>query len=356
MDIQELKTISIIMAFIVLAGGITILAVHKKHLAVVTTSSTVTKTIDQIHAPVDTASASSLTTILSNMSQSTPEKTSLTQSETLISGMKMTFDEEFNTLSLYRDSEGNVTCNPGGKGIWQTVYDFCSRTIPTNDEAEIYIDQNFLDYMNSTVKVPSPTKTPFSINNGVLTISANPSDSIIQSAAGPWAKYTSGLLTTQFSFSQTYGYFEMRAKLPAGKGLWPAFWLLPVDKSWPPEIDALEAFGGTNAKGEGATDTIHYASHTIVTNDSCGAWSNVGVDVTEGFHIYGVDWEPTGITYYFDGKPYAKCPANPEADKPFYILINLAVGGTGSWPGTPTSSNVWPAQMQVDYVRAYQKK
>jgi beta-glucanase (GH16 family) len=78
--------------------------------------------------------------------------------------------------------------------------------------------------------------------------------------------------------------------------------------------------------------------------------------VTAGFHTYGVDWEPDGITYYFDGTPYASCPPNPAADKPFYILINLAVGGVGSWPGVPTASTTWPAELKIDYVRAYQKK
>lgn len=272
-----------------------------------------------------------------------------------LSGMKLTFDEEFNTLSLYT-LNGNTACGPGGTGIWQTVLYFCSRTITSNNEAEIYTDPTFLNYYQKKSTTTLTSVDPFSINDGILTIKAAPIDPTIRAAVGPWAKYTSGFLSTEYSFSQTYGYFEMRAELPSGAGLWPAFWLLPVDKSWPPEIDALETFGAKNpANGQGGSTLIHYASHTTNTLQSCGAWYNVGVDVTQGFHTYGVDWEPTGITYYFDGKPYVTCPPNPQANKPFYILVNLAVGGPGSWPGTPNASNTWAAEMKIDYIRAYQK-
>ena len=208
--------------------------------------------------------------------------------------------------------------------------------------------------MNSKLTVKSATKIPFSVQNGVLTITASFSDSIIQKSVGSWAKYTSGLLTTQFSFSQQYGYFEMRAKMPKGKGLWPAFWLLPIDKSWPPEIDVMEAFGGKNSKGEGGVRAIHYATHSKDKTKSCGEWKDVNVDMTQNFHTYGVNWQPDGITYFFDGEPHATCNPNFEANQLFYILVNLAVGGEGSWPGVPSIDSVWPAYMSVDYIRGYE--
>jgi beta-glucanase (GH16 family) len=281
-----------------------------------------------------------------------------TPSEKLVSGMKMTFDDEFNTFNPYLDAKGNVTCTGNGTGTWQTVYYNCSRTNASNDEAEEYIDPNFISYFNTTSSPSAPTsaKDPFSVSNGVLSIEAAPSDPPLLDVLGPTAQYTSGIITTQYSFAQTYGYFEMRAELPAGKGLWPAFWLLPVDTSWPPEIDAVEAFGATTTSGEGGVTMIHYASHTPPNNQTCGNWYNTGVNVTAGFHTYGVDWEPNGITYYFDGKPYATCPANASANKPFYMLIDLAVGGSTSWPGSPDASNTWPAYLRIDYVRAYQTK
>lgn len=279
----------------------------------------------------------------------------MTSSNTLTSKMKLTFDEEFNSFSRYLDAKGNISCQAGGIGRWQTVYHFCSRTIASNEENEVYIDQNFLDYLNSRSSASTTAQSPFTLEDGILRIEAKPSDNVILSSVGPWAKYTSGLITTQFSFSQEYGYFEMRAKLPKGKGVWPAFWLLPIDKSWPPEVDALEAFGDPSSKNEGGRTLIHYASHSTTKSESCEKWYDAGTDVTESFHVYGVDVEPTGITYYFDGKPYAKCAANSGTNQPFYILINVAVGGTGSWPGTPSSLNKWPAYMYIDYVRAYKK-
>lgn len=275
----------------------------------------------------------------------------------LMKEMKLTFNEDFNTFSRYTDGKGNISCFPGGTGIWQTVYHFCSRTIFGNHEAQLYIDDTFLDYLRNQSKATVTTQSPFSINDGVLTIEAKPIEPVIAKAVGDWwAKYTSGLITTQFSFSQTYGYFEMRAKLPKGKGLWPAFWLLPIDKSWPPEIDVMEAFGDKNDRGDGPNTMIHYATHAVDKTQSCGDWYDVGVDITKDFHTYGVLWEPTKMTYYFDGKPYASCPSNKESNQPFYMLVNLAVGSDKAWPTAPNAENVWPAYMNVDYVRAYQYK
>ena len=270
------------------------------------------------------------------------------------SEMKLTFSEEFNTFSRYLDENGNVTCKSGGSGIWQTVYNFCYRTQPNNGEQEVYIDPGFIAFLKNQSATTSEIDpdNPFAIKDGVLSIKAAPSSPEVLKAVGSWAKYTSGLITTQFSFSQTYGYFEARVKLPPGKGLWPAFWLLPIDETWPPEVDAMEVFGDTGVTGEGGRTLIHYASHGVNKKDSCGEWYDLGTDLTSGFHTYGVDIEIDKITYYFDGKPYASCPGNPDTNKPFYMLLNLAVGG---WPGSPDVNTPWPSYMYIDYVRAYQK-
>ena len=292
------------------------------------------------------------TTPLPSVSDRTTD--SRVTSASVLSNMHLTFADEFTSFSRYTDSKGNITCEPGGVGTWQTVYHFCSRTIPSNFEAEIYIDQNFLDYLAQSTGNTTAATSPFTISNSILNIEAKPADAVITKAAGAWAKYTSGLITTQFSFAQQYGYFEMRAQMPAGSGLWPAFWLLPVDKSWPPEIDVMEAFGGKNSNHEGGVTSIHYASHTVKKGGLCGDWHDVGVDITKGFHTYGVNWQPDTITYFFDGVAYATCPGNGDANQPFYLLVNLAVGSSASWPGSPSAATPWPAVMQVDYVRAYQ--
>lgn len=268
--------------------------------------------------------------------------------------MKMTFHDEFNALSRYLDANGNVSCASGGKGTWQTVYNFCSRTQFGNNEEQVYTDPGFLAYLKKESATSSEVDpdNPFSVSRGVLAIKAAPSSLAVQKAAGSWAKYTSGLITTQFSFTQTYGYFEARMKVPAGAGLWPAFWLLPIDETWPPEIDAMETFGDVGVTGEGGRSKIHYASHALTKDASCGVWYDAGVDLTSDFHVYGVNVEQDVITYYLDRKPYAVCQANPDAHKPFYMLLNLAVGG---WPGSPTAQTKWPAYLYIDYVRAYQK-
>ncbi len=235
-----------------------------------------------------------------------------------LSGYKLTFDDEFNQFNRY---DGNT-------GRWKTWYYFGGRSLPSNGELEYYSD--------ASVGV-----NPFSIHNGVLDITAAPS-------ADPWQTgglpYTSGLITTEPSFSQTYGYFEMRAKLPAGKGLWPAFWLLPVDKSWPPEIDALEAFG--NQPGR-----YHYGAISNDPSSSLGDWVPVTADITQGYHRYGVMWTPTTLTYYFDGQQVAQAATPADLHKPMYMLANLAVGG--NWPGAPDGSTPFPAHMNIDYIRAY---
>lgn len=353
--------VSIFVSLLVLAGimlfynaqnGTSIVskpAIHSPTTLGATTSTPAAATTAATQNAQQVAPASS--TVVSN---ATPPQPALTS---LLLHMHLTFADEFNSFSPYADAKGNSTCYSGGSGTWQTVYAFCSRTNHGNAEAEIYTDPSFFAYLKkeTLAEAAKDPGIPFSVSDGVLQIKAAPSEQQVQTGAGAWAKYTSGLITTQYSFTQTYGYFEMRAKFPVGAGLWPAFWLLPADKSWPPEVDVVEAFGAPNAKGEGGTHFIHYASHAPGKGTSCGEWYDTGVDLTGDFHTYGVDFESTGITYYFDGVAYATCPPNPAGGKPFYMLVNLAVGGPGSWPGVPNASTSWPAYISVDYVRAYQK-
>jgi beta-glucanase (GH16 family) len=246
-----------------------------------------------------------------------------------LTGYKLTFDDEFNSFNW--NSNGQP-----GNGTWQTNFYFGGRSLPSNGEQETYSD-------------PSTGTNPFSITpsgdiagHSQLDIQANP-------AAG--GGYTSGLITTEPSFSQTYGYFDMRAELPAGKGLWPAFWMLPTDKSWPPEIDALEAFGGPNASGEGGTNQAHVGVISSDGSQNNGGWQTVNGDITTGYHDYGVMWDPQHITYYIDGQQVFQTATPTDANKPMYMLANLAVGG--NWPGSPDGSNTWPADMKIDYIHAY---
>ena len=174
-------------------------------------------------------------------------------------------------------------------------------------------------------------------------------------------------------FSQTYGRFEAKMKLPAGEGcqgLWPAFWLLPVDNyygEWPlsGEIDIMEARGREGNKADG---TIHFG-RPWPNDGSAGdsyVWEDDALAITN-YHIYSVDWTPTymsfqvdGVEYYRTENWYSQDDGNPQKfafpapfDQEFYIVLNMAVGGTYDGNLNPSSSAL-PAEMKVDYVRVYE--
>jgi beta-glucanase (GH16 family) len=133
--------------------------------------------------------------------------------------------------------------------------------------------------------------------------------------------------------------------------MWPAFWLLPADGTWPPEIDALEWQGGTPTIDYA---TIHWGVERHGHHPSSGTAYDTGIDLSEGFHTYGLDWQADAVTWYFDGKiikTFTK--VNDIPHKPMYILVDLAVGG---WISFPDSSTHFPATMLVDYVRVWPHK
>ena len=142
---------------------------------------------------------------------------------------RQTFSEDFNSFNQWNGTTGLDT-RPGWAQWPQYDPGF---TMSGNGEQEWFVQPNY---------APTASANPFSVQNGVLTISAKPTDPSIAQYVGNQA-YTSGFIDTYHEFSQTYGYFEMRAQLPAGQGLWPSFWLLPEDNSWPPELDAMEMLG-----------------------------------------------------------------------------------------------------------------
>ena len=231
----------------------------------------------------------------------------------------LTFRDDFDHLDVSR-----LDASP-----WTARFPWGGHYIPGSKEEQFYVE-------------PSFGISPFSIEQGVLTITAD--------RAGPeiapriqGRQYTSGVLTNYPSFSQLYGYFEMRAKLPPGRGLWPTFWLLPTDLSWPPEIDVVETVGDPTK----LYATVHYGK----TDHHVGFPVQVP-DTTTDFHTYGTLWTPNYIAWYFDQQRIAvtATPADMHQKK-MYLLINLAIGGT--WAGSPTSQTPFPARLQIGYIRAY---
>ena len=175
--------------------------------------------------------------------------------------------------------------------------------------------------------------------------------------------FTSGRIKTLGKFTQTYGRFEARIKVPFGQGIWPAFWMLGEDIAqvdWPNcgEIDIMENIGKEPAIVHG---TIHGPGYS-----GAGGIGNLyalpqGQRFADEFHVFAVEWEPHAIRFYVDDNLYAtRTPAElPPGkkwvyDHPFFLLINLAVGG--DWPGNPDASTVFPQTMLVDYVRVYSRK
>ncbi|EJU14713.1 glycoside hydrolase family protein [Sphingomonas sp. LH128] len=248
------------------------------------------------------------------------------------SGFTQTFGDEFNALSLY--SKG---------GTWRTEFgnggpgSIASRTLRT--EAQLYFDEDWGGTGKKALGV-----NPFSIDDGVLTITAERASSdILQYMDGH--TWTSGLLTSKFTFAQQYGYFEIRAKMPEGNGFWPAFWLLPTDNTWPPELDIFEQHGKD-------PNVLYMTTHgTSTPGKTMEAQDRAVVDTTQ-FHTYGVDWNGERIVYYIDGMEVARQATPAAMQKEMYMLVNLAVGGTASWSG-PSDASTPTGEMKIDYIRAY---
>jgi len=213
-----------------------------------------------------------------------------------------------------------------------------------NGELENYTNRTDNVYMEQD---PSDT------NNRFLTIKA-----IKENYGG--SQYTSGRLITNGKFSFTYGKVEMRAKLPTGQGIWPAFWMLGTDigtNSWPNcgETDIMEFVGSTPTKVYG---TIHGPAYNGA--GGIGAWHDNPSGFSNDFHTYSIEWEPNIIRWYFDGQLYQQRTPDDLFGRTWvfnhnnFILLNLAVGG--AWPGNPDASTIFPQKYSIDYVRVYQRE
>jgi beta-glucanase (GH16 family) len=249
------------------------------------------------------------------------------------SKLKMTFDEEFNSLSLQTKSAGG--------GTWATSYAWdryttlAAHTIP--GEQEVYVDPLFAGTGTKALGL-----NPFSIDNGVLTITPALTPSALK--ASLWnLDYTSGLLTTKGTFAQQYGYFEMRADLPDAKGAFPAFWLLPADGTFTAEIDIMEYIGETNS----VHNTVHYGPDGA--HWTAQSFKSYVADLASGYHTFGLLWTSQTLTWYVDGAEVAQVATPAGAQKPMYMLANYAVGG--DWAGD-TSASTMPG-LAIDYIRAY---
>lgn len=248
----------------------------------------------------------------------TPEPTPTPTPEWERPGWVLVWHDEFDGTAL---DPASWTYDIGGHG-WG------------NNEAQAYTDR------------PENVR----LENGLLIIEARKEEFVRRD-------YTSGRIKTQGRLAWTYGRFEARMQLPYGNGIWPAFWMLGEDietNPWPAcgEIDIMEHIGREPTRIYGTVHGPGYSGSGGVGH------STTVTDVSTTFHVYAVEWEPQEIRWYVDDVEYFKVtpdmlPGTWVYDHPFFILLNLAVGGY--WPGYPDESTVFPQFLKVDYVRVYQR-
>ncbi len=244
----------------------------------------------------------------------------------LLQDYALVFSEEFdgNTLDASK---------------WNTAY-LWGADLFINSEEQYYVDVN---------NDPDFGFNPFSFDGENLTINAIRTPEALKSKALD-QPYLSGVITSYDAFKFTYGYVEARAKVPYGKGLWPAFWLLNayyVDDE--PEIDIMEFIGDDQ-------DVVYHTYHYYDSNDvlrSTKSAPTVGVDYTADFHTYAVEWKPGTLVFYVDGVEQHRIVDPKVSQQEMYVIANTAIGGW--WPGSPDETTPFPAKYQIDYIRVYQK-
>lgn len=232
------------------------------------------------------------------------------------------------------------------------------------------------DEFNGTVNAPpDPTKWTYDLggggwgNNELETYTNSIQNSyqdgngnlVIQAIKDASGNYTSARLKTQGLYSPTYGMIEARIKLPYGQGIWPAFWMLGVDITkvgWPNcgEMDIMENIGREPSINHGSMHGPRYSGGSAIS--AAYTLPNGAVFSTD-FHVFDIVWSTNLVQFYVDGNLYetvtpASLPKGAKwvFNKPFFMIMNVAVGGT--WPGNPDATTVFPQQMLVDYVRVYQ--
>ncbi len=235
--------------------------------------------------------------------------------------LKASFADDFRHFTAAPDRVA------GNRPAWRTTYIGGDRTLPANREAQWYADP--------------AADGPFAVTPDGLAITAAPISGLPHGLT-----HRSGLITSQFLLAQQYGYFEIRARLPRGKGMWPAFWLLPLDGNWPPEIDVMEMLGHAPA-------TYYVALHAKPGGTARDEVTAVAAaDLAAGFHVFGVSWRADRLRWYLDDRLVHEAATPSDLHRPMYMLANLAVGAAGSWPGAAAADG--RGTFVISWIRAWQ--
>lgn len=243
---------------------------------------------------------------------------------------------------------------PERKLVWEDTFDGDSL-----DYSKWEIEQNAFGGGNQELQIYTDRSENVRVAEGKLVIEARRDNAVV---TGTTREYSSGRLRTKHRGDWRYGRIEVFAKLPKGRGLWPAIWMLPTDDkygSWASsgEIDIMEMRGQTPNVVLG---TLHYGRPWPDNSHSGDEYQLPQGDFSDDFHLFAVDWREGEIRWYIDGKHVqtqtkwhsSGGPFPAPFDQRFHLLLNLAVGG--EFLGPPDASTPFPARMEVDFVRVYQ--
>ena len=276
--------------------------------------------------------------------------------------------QTFATGTNAKAQENNTLSYEGYTKVWGDEFDGDSL-----NRDDWNVETHEKGWVNSELQEYVDSEENIQVKDGKLVINPVKKVSSIESNDAASTKevvsYTSGRVSTQNKQTFTYGRFVCRAKVPKGQGYLPAFWLMANDENlygqWPRcgEIDCMEVMGQETNKAYG---TVHYGNPHAQSQGTYYTGENES-DFSDDFHVFTCDWEPGKITWYVDGVKYYEendwysttvgqgTLAYPAPfDQPFYIILNLAVGG--SWVGNPNDETSFENNpYEIDYVRVYQK-
>lgn len=264
--------------------------------------------------------------------------------------------------SLISYSSAGSTPSLSDPAVWSLTWgdEFDGPSGSTVDSTKWSFDIGGGGWGNKELETYTNRTANAELQHGVLVIRA-----LKETFTGPdkiTRNYTSARLLTRNRFTQTYGRFEARIKVPYGQGIWPAFWMLGNDidtAGWPNcgEIDIMENIGREPSIVHG---TLHGPGYSAANGVTASYALPSSRKFSDDYHTFAIEWEPNVIRFYVDGILYkTRTPEDLPTGKawvynhPFFLILNVAVGG--NWPGTPDATTVFPQQMLVDYVRVYQR-
>lgn len=225
---------------------------------------------------------------------------------------------------------------------YQHEFDGAALDSSTWNTCYVYRPTHCTNQWNKELQSYTPDNVTVSNGAAHLTARKESVTGYLEGGASSTFGYSSGMISSHGKASFQYGYAEFRARVPKGQGIWPALWLLPESRTWPPEIDIMEYIGSQ-------PDRVYMTNHA---SDGTGAksFAYVGPDFSQDWHTYAIDWKPSALTFYVDGVQRGQVTVGVP-QQPMYLLANVAVGGT--WPGSPDASTTFPATMDVDYLRIW---